>query len=168
MMANTDTTLHLFCGKIASGKSTLAAQLAEPINTIMLSEDRLLSVLYPEEIRTLADYARCSDRLRTAIGPLIVELLRNGTSAVLDFQANTQAVRAWLRGLIEATGVRHQLHFLQASDETCKRRLAARNADGGHQYQVSEADFELFTGYFVPPEPAEKFNVILHDQDGVD
>jgi predicted kinase len=163
-MTKSMTTLHLFCGKIAAGKSTLAARQAEAPNTVLLSQDHFLSQLYPGEIRTLADYARCSDRLRRAIGPHIVDLLRNGMSVVLDFPANTSSVRAWMSGLIEAAGVSHQLHFLQASDTICKRRLDARNSSGSHQYQVSEAEFELFNSYVVPPQPTEGFNVILHEQ----
>jgi predicted kinase len=163
-MTKTVTTLHMFCGKIAAGKSTLAARLAGAPNTILLSEDQFLSQLYPGEIVSLADYARCSDRLRRVIGPHIVDLLQNGMSVVLDFQANTRPVRAWMFGLIEAAGVRHQLHFIQASDTICKRRLDTRNSSGSHQYQVSESEFELFNSYFVPPEPVEGFNVILHEQ----
>lgn len=163
-MTTSATVLHLFCGKIAAGKSTLAAKLAGAPNTVLLSEDQFLSQLYPGEILSLADYVRCSDRLRRVIGPHIVDLLQNGMSVVLDFQANTSSVRAWMSGLVEAAGVSHQLHFLQASDTICKRRLVTRNAKGSHQYQVSEAEFELFNSYFVPPEPAEGFNIILHEQ----
>ena len=48
-------TLFLLCGKIASGKSTLAATLAEQPNTLLLKEDLLLATLYPGEIVTLDD-----------------------------------------------------------------------------------------------------------------
>lgn len=163
-MAKSAATLHMFCGKIGAGKSTLAAQLAGAPNTVLLSEDEFLSQLYPGEIVSLADYARCSDRLRRVIGPHIVDLLQNGMSVVLDFPANTSSFRAWMSGLVEAAGVDHQLHFLQASDTTCKQRLVTRNSNGSHQYQVSEDEFELFNSYFVPPAPAEGFNVILHEQ----
>ena len=40
-------TLFLLCGKIASGKSTLAATLAEQPNTLLLKEDQLLAELLP-------------------------------------------------------------------------------------------------------------------------
>lgn len=47
---NNQATLYLFCGKMAAGKSTLAKQLANDHNAILLVEDDLLSQLYPEEI----------------------------------------------------------------------------------------------------------------------
>ena len=154
--------MHLFCGKIGSGKSTLAAQFGAEASTILMSEDQLLANLYPGEVRTIEDYARYSDRVRRTIGPHIVELLRSGMSVALDFQANTIAVRAWMRQLIEEAECNHQLHLLRTADTLCRERLAARNASGDHQYQVSEAEFNLFSRYFVAPGKDEGFNVVLH------
>lgn len=155
-------TLHLFCGKIGSGKSTLAAQFGAAASTILMSEDQLLANLYPGEVLTIEDYVRCSDRLRRTIGPHIVELLRNGMSVVLDFQANTIAVRAWMRQLIDEAKCNQQLHLLRTPDTLCRERLAGRNASGDHEYQVSEADFELFSSYFVTPGKDEGFDIVLH------
>ena len=55
-------TLHLLCGKIASGKSTLAKTLAAEHGAIVLSEDQWLASLYPGEILSIADYLRCAQR----------------------------------------------------------------------------------------------------------
>jgi predicted kinase len=155
----------MVCGKIASGKSTMAAALAGQPRTVHLSEDDLLATLYPGEIVTLDDYVRCTRRLREAIAPHIVALLKCGLSVVLDFQTSTPAARAWSRSLFEAAGADHRLHYLEASDDLCKSRLAGRNAGGEHQYQVSDADYELFTSYFVPPMREEGFNLVVHKQD---
>ena len=153
-------TLHLVCGKIASGKSTLAARLAGHPGTILLSEDQLLSTLYPGEIATLEDYVRCATRLREAVAPLIVRLLEQGLSVVLDFQTSTPEARAWSRRLFEAAKADHRLYYLEASNALCKQRVAARNASGTHPYTVNEADYELFTRYFQPPTAAEGFNLV--------
>lgn len=45
-------TLHLVCGKIAAGKSTLTSELARAQNTVLISEDKWLSTLYPGEIQS--------------------------------------------------------------------------------------------------------------------
>lgn len=158
-------TLHMLCGKIASGKSTLAARLAAEPRTMVLSEDHLLARLYPNEIATLEDFVRCSGRLREAIAPTICDLLRAGVSVVLDFQANTPASRAWMRQVFEAAGAPHRLHYLAASDEACKARLRARNQAGAHDYQVSDAEFDLFTSHFTPPAENEGFDVERHGDD---
>lgn len=116
--------LHLMCGKIAAGKSTLAARLAEAPDSVLVSEDQLLARLYPGEIVTLADYVRCAGRLREAIAPHIQALLRGGMSVVLDFPANTLATRAWMRTLFEDAGADHVLHYLRMDDETARSACA--------------------------------------------
>ena len=46
--------LHLICGKIASGKSTLTAQLGASAGTIVISEDDWLAALYADELSSLS------------------------------------------------------------------------------------------------------------------
>lgn len=161
-MTDSRPTLYLICGKIAAGKSTLAARLAARPLTVPIAEDRWNATLFPDEIRTLEDYSKYSSRLRQAMGPHVVALLRAGVSVVLDFQANTPRVRAWMKTLVEQSGARHELHFLDVPDETCKQRLRARNAAGEHPYRVSDAEFDLFTKHFVAPGTDEGFDVIVH------
>lgn len=155
-------TLHLVCGKIAVGKSTLCRQLAAAPGTILLSEDDWLSGLYPGEITNLADYVRCSGRLRALIGPHVSVLLSAGVSVVLDFPANTLASRAWMRSILAESGAAHALHLIELDDASCKVRLRRRNAGGEHAYQTSEAEFDQFTRHFVPPQAEEGFEVVVH------
>ena len=155
-------TLHLVCGKIGSGKSTLAQRLANGPHTILVSEDVWLSRLYPNEIASVADYARCSEGLRNALTEHISALLAGGASVVLDFPANTLKVRNWARQLFEQAGVHHQLHYLDIPDELCKARLRQRNAAGVHPFMPSDAQFDEISRYFVPPSAEEGFNVTLH------
>jgi predicted kinase len=158
------TTLYLLCGKIGAGKSTLAKHLAARPATVLLSEDHFNATLFPDELKTIEDYTRYSARIRAAIGPHVVALLKAGLSVVLDFQANTLASRRWMRTLIDDSDAAHELHFLDIPDETCLHRLRARNAAGEHPYQASDAEFALFTRYFVPPTLAEGFNIVVHGE----
>ncbi len=121
-----------------------------------------MSTLFPTENRTIEDFARLSTRLRAAMGPHVVDILRQGLSVVLDFPANTVTWRNWMRSLITEADVAHELHLLDVPDAICKQRLQQRNAEGEHPYQVSEATYDLFTSYFVPPSANEGFNVIVH------
>src|SRR4051812_48329459 len=138
------TTLYLLCGKIAAGKSTLARRLAERPATLLITMDHWMSLLFPTENRTIEDFARLSARLRAAMGPHVVEILRHDLSVVLDFPANTVNWRSWMRSLITEADVAHELHVLDVPDMICKERLRRRNADGEHPYQVSEENYELF------------------------
>jgi predicted kinase len=159
------TTLYLHCGKVAAGKSTLARRLAARPATLLISQDHWMSNLFPDENRTIDDFVRLSARLRAAMGPHIVDILQQDVSVVLDFPANTVRYRDWMRSLITQAKVAHELHLLDVPDTICKQRLRQRNADGEHPYQVSEATYDLFTSYFVPPGPDEGFNVVVHHPD---
>ncbi|MEM1361622.1 MAG: ATP-binding protein [Pseudomonadota bacterium] len=156
-------TLHLLCGKIASGKSTLAAKLADAEGTVLIAEDTWLATLYPNEMATPQDYLRCAAQLKEAMGPHIALLLKNGVSVVLDFQANTVESRGWMRGIIDQTRTEHQLHVLTPPDELCLERLRERNAKGIHPFTVSEEQFHRFARHFSPPTPEEGFNLVSHN-----
>jgi predicted kinase len=162
VMSETAATLHMLCGKTASGKSTLATNLAERHGAVIVCGDFWLSRLYPGEINTLADLSRCAGRWREAMGPHLVALLRGGMSVVLDFHANTLASRAWMRDVYEQAGANHQLHFLDVPDDVCRERLRRRNAAGTHEYVVSDDEFDLITSHFVAPSQGEGFNTILY------
>ncbi len=159
----TPATLHFFCGKAGAGKSTVATGLAQHHSSILLSEDVWLLALYGDEMRTFDDYVRYSKRLKTVVGPLVVDLLRSGQSVVLDFQANTKAGRPWFRSLFEQASAHHVLHFLNTTDKVCLERISGRNLErppGSHH--LSEDDFMHISSFFQPPEEAEEFNVKLY------
>lgn len=152
-------TLHILTGKIASGKSTLAKQLAAQPETILLSEDQLLSTLYEGDMNEVTDYVRNSARLRTGLLPHVSELLNTGLSVVLDFAANTPDQRDWMRQIIEQSGCPHILHYLDVSDDICRARMHDRNARGNHPFQPTDEQFDWITSHFVPPHETEGFEV---------
>ena len=163
-MTTTDRpTLHLVCGKIAAGKTTLTRKLSEAPGTVLIAEDAWMASLFKDELRELPDYVRCSARLRAAMGPHVADLLRAGLSVVLDFPANTVASRSWMRSIFEAAGAAHRLHVLDVPDEVCKARLRDRNAGGGHEFAVSEAQYDAFTRHFAPPTAVEGFEMLVYE-----
>ncbi|TFZ46080.1 ATP-binding protein [Stenotrophomonas maltophilia] len=159
-------TLHLVCGKIGAGKSTLAQQLAAPPRHVLISEDAWLAALHPGEIHSIADYLQRAATLRNVLTGHLQALLRAGVSVVLDFPFNTPATRAWGREVFESASAAHQLHFLDIADEVCKARLRARNARGEHPFQTSDEEFAQITRHFVAPAAGEGFIVIRYTEVG--
>ena len=153
-------TLHLLCGKIAAGKSTLCARLAVAPGTVAIGQDRWLKTLFGDELEEVADYVRIAPRLNTALGPHVTELLKAGLDVVLDFPANTRATRAFWRDAGESAGARVLLHFIDLPDDVCRDRLRRRNAEGGHEFAASDAQFDRITAYFQPPEEDEGLTVV--------
>lgn len=155
--------LFFLSGKMASGKSTLARQLAARESAVLFVQDQWLDALYPNLIVNVASYIEYSGRINRTLTPYVVELLSRGVSVVLDFPGNTSNQRAWFRSIIDDTGVDHELHFLDTPDELCKAQLKVRSADlpPGTKW-TTEADFELISSHFRAPTEDEGFNVITH------
>src|SRR6266404_3615335 len=133
--------LYFICGKMAAGKSTHARELARTKNAVIFVKD--------------------SARVRVALSPHITELLSRGVSVVLDFPGNTRAQRQWFRGLFESAGVEHELHYIDAPNDLCKRQLRQRSEvlPAGSPW-TTDAEFDGITAYFQAPTEDERFNVI--------
>jgi predicted kinase len=158
-------TLHFICGKAASGKTTLARELAARHGAVLFCEDEWLTLL-DAKVEKLADYVRYAKPLRAALAPLAVQLLRLAVPIVFDFAGNTPRERAWVRAIFESAGAAHVLHSITASDELCKARLRLRNETkpkGLYYGLVTEAQFDEVTRHFVPPSDDEKFHIIHYE-----
>lgn len=159
---STDTpTLHLLCGKVAAGKSTLARTLADK-GALLVAQDPWMARLYPTELRTIDDYLRLSARLRAAMTPHLVDLLRARLSLVLDWPANTVASRRWMRDIADQGGATARLHWLDVPDRQCLQRLDARNAGGSHEFTVSHGEFAELARFFEPPCAEECLPIMRH------
>jgi predicted kinase len=162
---STSAKLIFFCGKMASGKSTLARELANREKAVLLVQDDLLDALFPGEITDIQGFVKCSSRLKNALTPHICALLSKGISVVLDFPGNTKAQRAWFHELIERANVEHEVHFVDASDSLCKSQLRDRSIGLPDDTPwTTDADFEAINAYFQPPSEHEKFNVVRHER----
>jgi predicted kinase len=162
---NTPAKLIFICGKMAAGKSSLARDLAERRDAILLVQDELLESLFPGEITDISGFVDRSVRLRNALTPHICALLSKGISVVLDFPGNTKAQRAWFREIFECAHVGHELHLIDASDDLCKRQLKDRSKHlpPGTPW-TTDAEFDALTVYFQPPSEDEVFNVVRHER----
>ena len=159
--------LFFMCGKLAAGKSTLSKELAGREDAVLFVQDDLLVGLFPGEIVDLAAFVRYSTRIQDVLAPHICSLLNKGVSVVLDFPANTRKQRTWFHNLIEQADAEHELHFIIASDDLCKRQLKQRSEQQGLPLGTkwtTDADFDELTTYFDPPSAEEHFNVVHHER----
>ena len=164
-MSEKRARLYFMCGKMAVGKSTYARGLARAKNAVLLVHDAFLGALYPGEIRSIQDFVKCSARVRDVLSLHIRDLLSRGVSVVIDFPGNTRAQRQWFRELFEGANVEHELHFIDASDDLCKRQLRQRSeALPAGSAWTTDAEFDAITACFQAPAEDEKFNVIRHER----
>jgi len=157
--------LFFLCGKMASGKSTLARELAQTHDAVLLVQDELLVKLFPGEIVDIPGFIKYSSRLRDALAGYICSVLSRGVSVVLDFPGNTKAQRAWFRELFERANVDHELHFVDLTDEQCKQQLKVRSKELPEASAwTTDDEFDAITKYFQAPSDDEGFNVVRHER----
>lgn len=157
--------VHVFCGHMASGKSTLAKRIAAEKQGFILCEDDLLQRLYPGDIIDVASYATHSKRIKQALGMHIVELLMRGHQVVLDFPGNTIKQRQWFLSLASQAKSLCTLYVLECSDRECLKRLQGRAAENSQRQSTDTADmFHAMKQYFQLPEAAEGFSRIVRTE----
>ncbi|MGL4868104.1 MAG: AAA family ATPase [Cetobacterium sp.] len=152
--------LHLFCGKMAAGKTTLSKKVADSENAILISEDIWLQKLYSDKIKDFSDYLNYSQRLKEVIKPHVQNLLINGISVVMDFPGNTVNQRKWLKSIFEEIEAEHIIYFIDLEDKDCLIQLEKRNNEKPEGSMVmSKEDFNYITSFFTPIDTKEGFNV---------
>ena len=157
--------LFFFCAKMAAGKSTLAREIARREDAVLVVQDEFLIKLFPGEVVDIPSFVKYSSRLKDALAAHICSLLSKGISVVLDFPGNTRTQRAWFRELFERANADHELHYVDVTDELCKRQLRERSKElaEGSAF-TSDAEFDAITKYFQAPSDDENFNVICHQR----
>ena len=157
-------TLIFFCGKMGAGKSTKSKLVAIERHAVLISEDEWLSKLYPNQITSFEDYIKFSGQLKPLIKSHVQNILRVGTSVVMDFPANTIKQRAWFNNLSMEVDSETELTYLKVNNALCLKQIAQRSSE-----QPSRAAFdteEMFyhvTKYFEEPDASEvrNFEVIV-------
>ena len=154
-------TLTFFCGKMGSGKSTKAREIAQKNNAVLLSEDEWLASVYPNKISSLNDYIEYSNLLKPQIKKLVQSMLSAGTYVVMDFPANTLSQRDWFRSIFSEIEAPHNLIYIDLPNADCLKQIEKRRKEQPERSATDTPDmFEQVTKYFMAPIPDEGFNLI--------
>jgi predicted kinase len=155
-------TLHFFCGRVASGKTTAARALAADMPAVMICEDEWLAGLF-DGAQSLEQYLERRKRIRAILDVQVPQVLAAGASVVFDFAGNTRRDRTWVTSLASIAGAPHALHVLSADESTCRDRLKVRNETqpaGIYWGPVSEQLFDQVNGYFQEPQGDEGLTIV--------
>jgi predicted kinase len=140
--------LVLLCGLPASGKTTLARELADAYGAVRLNPDEWEVALGVDPFD-----AAFQSRLEGQFWKLTLRLLALGTSVVLEWGFWARSERDALREAARALGVAVELRFLDAPYEELVRRAVDRHAGGG--LAITEAHMAQYRGAFDPPTEDE-------------
>lgn len=143
-----ETRLVLLCGLPASGKTTLAHELADAYHAVRLNPDEWELALdvdpFDEGFQT---------KLEAEFWDLTQRLLVLGTSVVLEWGFWARSERDEKREAARALGVAVELRYLDAPYEELVRRVVARRSSGG--IAITESHMELYRAMFQPPTEEE-------------
>jgi predicted kinase len=160
-IAGLRTRLVLICGLPASGKSTLARQLAAEIPAIRLDKDGWVTQLGGD---VWDDGFRV--RLERRLWSLTQELLAHGQSVILEWGHWARVERDEKRLGARALGVGVELRYLAAPLEELIERADRRTASGEWTAApMTRAHFEEWATNFEPPDEEE---ILLFDKPLVD
>ena len=146
-----EARLLLTCGLPGAGKTTLATRLAAERGALRLTKDDWLWALGSSPWDRSA-----ADRMEGELRRLAEELLRLGTTVVLDFGVWSRVERDELRAAARALGVAVELHHLDAPRDELWRRIEIRNASPPWDAQpITRAHLDAWAAVFEPPDADE-------------
>lgn len=140
--------LVLLCGLPASGKTTLARELADAYGAVRLNPDEWELALGVDPFD-----AGFQARLEAAFWELTQRLLTLGTSVVLEWGFWARSERDEKRVSARALGVAVELRFLDVPFEELVRRVEARRGAGG--LGITASHMERYRASFEPPTDEE-------------
>ena len=140
--------LVLLCGLPASGKTTLAREIADAYGAVRLNPDEWELALGIDpfdaefQVKLEAEFSRLTERLITL-----------GTSVILEWGFWARSERDEKRDLGRSLGAAVELRFLEVPHDELVRRVVDRHAKGG--LAITESHMERYRGVFQPPTPEE-------------
>ena len=152
----------VLCGKIASGKTTMAKKIMEQEKAVILSIDDVMLKLYDGCLKEA--HNQTASRIVDYFLTLIPDLLRQDISCILDYGFWTKEERKQLIRKLKEKELAYELIYLQVDDEVRKHRLFERNQlnaqKEGRQYIIEGELLERLDQRFEEPTAEEEFQVI--------
>jgi predicted kinase len=146
-------------GRIATGKSTVASQLASELDWTVFSSDKIRKKLagLPLNVRTSPAARRdvyseqvTKQTYHTLLQSALAEV-RDGSGVVLDATFSSPSTRGVLRRECARAGARLQVIELEADRETIEKRLRAREKTAAEVSDARLEDFENLNARYVRP-----------------
>jgi predicted kinase len=144
-------TLFLIVGLPGAGKTTRAKELAAKHRALRLTPDEWMIPLFGD---SMADGKRFM--LEGRLISVALQVLRLGTSVVLDFGLWGRDERSALRWLARSGGASCRVVYLPVDKDVQLARIAHRQAATPHRtFPMTEADVDTWREQFQVPDAAE-------------
>ncbi|WP_242597620.1 AAA family ATPase [Billgrantia antri] len=110
----------------------------------------------------MKEYVKYSKRIKPIVKKIAQGIIVSGGTVVIYFPANTTTQRAWFKSIYSEVGAKHELIYLDQSDDVCLARIAQRRLENPERQRTdTEEMFYQVTKYFEEPSESEGFNIVL-------
>ena len=149
--------IHLICGRICSGKSTLAEALSRESGAVLLSCDELMTTLFPEPLGE--NYDAAAARAKAYLHNQAARLARSGMDVILDWGFWRRDERESVRSFYAGWGIETRWHCVEPAGEDWQRNIRARSeavrAGATDVYELDEGLLDKMNRLYEAPAPEE-------------
>jgi predicted kinase len=161
-------TLHVIFGPSGAGKTTYAHSFARREKAVAFILDDWMARMFGPDMPQPIQYEWMIERVgrcEAQIWSVAAGVLATGTSVILDIGLMTRADRARVREIAEGADLPLQFHFVTASQETRRARVAERNEVRGESFaiEVLPEHFDFIEGIYEPPLSEELVGCVVSE-----
>lgn len=166
----TAPTLHVVFGPSGAGKTTYAHAFARREKAVAFILDDWMARLFAPDMPEPIEYEWMIERVQRCeaqIWSTAAACLAAGTPVILDIGLMRKADRDRVREIAAAAELPLQFHFVNASAESRRARVAERNVVRGENFaiEVTPELFDFIEGVYEPPQPGELDGAIISESD---
>ncbi|HKP79278.1 MAG TPA: ATP-binding protein [Phenylobacterium sp.] len=161
-------TLHVIFGPSGAGKTTYAHAFARREKAVAFILDDWMAKLFAPDMPEPLEYDWMIERVQRCeaqIWSTAAGVLAAGTSVILDIGLMRRADRARVREIAQAAELPLQFHFVTASPEARRARVAERNIVRGEGFaiEVTPEIFDFIEGVYEAPDPQELEGAVISE-----
>ena len=151
------------CGPIGVGKTTYSISMSEKTAAVRFSIDPWMQTLFAADMTSI-DYEWMIERVYRCyeqIWEVCEQILKLDGNVVLDLGFTTKAQRDWFSTRAKKIDVVTEIHYLDASTDSRKKRVEKRNSEKDpavFSFEVTETMFNFMEPRFEAPSPEELKN----------
>ena len=155
-------SIHLLCGFMGFGKTTLSKSLRKDYNAVVLTHDDFMTKLYgnnPPE----SEFRIAYDKVDNLIWELAEKIIKTGVDVVLDngFWTAEKRKDAFVKAKIISEHI--VFHQLICAMDIAKSRVLKRTLEDDNSLDIDSNCFDMFAKNYSNITADEGYQVIYHE-----
>lgn len=115
----------LICGRICSGKSFYARELAEEMSAVILSCDEISADIFHHSEGE--NFDKIAADIKRYLHKIAARIVKAGGKVVLDWGFWTKAERCEVSDYYDGLGISYEWNYISISDDEWQRNIRLRN-----------------------------------------